>query len=71
MKNPFQIKNLVIEKVKEVEPIDITSERSGKSHSKLLTGIKGGFSQMSVMFKPPNLRNAILVYTIQFCILFG
>lgn len=47
------------------------SGEKGKSLSKLLNGIRGGFSQMSVMLEPIHFRNACLVYTIQFCILFG
>lgn len=71
-KDFLQVKSLLVEKVKEIESVECGSEVSnGKSHSKLVTGIIGGFSQMSVMLKPPHLRNAILVYTIQFCILFG
>lgn len=56
--------------VKAVESV-ISPESGGKSPSKLMNGIRGGFSQMSVMLEAPHLKNAILVYTIQFCILFG
>lgn len=44
---------------------------NGKSPLKMINGIREGFSQMAVMFEAPHLKNAILVYTIQFCILFG
>lgn len=56
-----------MEKKKDVEAIEVEM----KPHSKLLHGIRSGFAQMSVMLEAPHFRNACLVYTIQFCILFG
>lgn len=53
--------------VKSVESVTL----EGEMPSKLMHGIRGGFSQLSVMLERPHLKNAILVYTIQFCILFG
>jgi hypothetical protein len=54
------------EKKSEESPVD-----RKKSKSKLVNGIRAGFSQFSVMLEPPHLKNACLVYTIQFFILFG
>jgi hypothetical protein len=63
---------LVLEKVSDVKSAEFSmASENGKSPSKLMNGIRGGFSQMSVMLEKPHLKNAILVYTIQFCILFG
>jgi hypothetical protein len=44
---------------------------NGKSPFQLINGIRKGFSQMAVMLEAPHLKNAVLVYTIQFGILFG
>ena len=58
------------EKNLKTDELEISDENE-KSPSKLINAIRGGFSQMAVMFEAPHLKNAILVYTIQFCILFG
>jgi hypothetical protein len=63
-----------VEKVSDVKSAEFSmtpENEKSKSPSKLMNGIRGGFSQMSVMLEKPHLKNAILVYTIQFCILFG
>lgn len=38
---------------------------------KIFHGIRNGISQMAIMFKAPYLKNACVVFFIQFCILFG
>lgn len=66
-----KVKSLVVEKANQIKTGDSVPIANDKSLSKLLNGIRGGFKQMSVMLEPTNFRNACLVYTIQFCILFG
>lgn len=66
----LQFKKLKLEKNLNFDEITMTAENE-KSPLKLINRIRGGFSQMSVMLEAPHLKNAILVYTIQFCILFG
>jgi hypothetical protein len=68
--NVSQIKKLQTEKA---ETSDEFSSKipNGKSSFKLINGIRGGFSQMAVMLEAPHLKNAVLVYAIQFGILFG
>ncbi|KAL7023272.1 hypothetical protein ACKWTF_012542 [Chironomus riparius] len=64
----YPIKNLINERMKEVKLIENINTRP---MSKLFHGIRNGLSQMTVMLKPPHLKNACIAYTIQFCILFG
>ena len=66
----MQVKCLINEKV-VVESKEPSSAESQKPLARLLMAIRNGFSQMSCMLEPPHFRNACLVYTIQFCILFG
>lgn len=63
---------LIKEKPEAEKPVEVTTAENVKSPiSKFLNGIRNGLSQMSIMLEPPHFRNACLVYTIQFCILFG
>ncbi|CAO1425766.1 unnamed protein product [Diamesa serratosioi] len=65
----YSVKCLINEKVLESKDSSLSANQ--KPLAKLLMGIRNGFSQMSCMLEPPHFRNACLVYTIQFCILFG
>lgn len=71
--NEIPIKEAPTEKnnAPSTSPAVINIDMSKTSSSKLINGIRGGFAQLSVMLKPPHLKNACLVYTIQFCILYG
>ncbi|CAO1431496.1 unnamed protein product [Diamesa tonsa] len=66
----YSVKCLINEKV-VVESKEPSSSASQKPLARLLMAIRNGFKQMSCMLEPPHFRNACLVYTIQFCILFG
>lgn len=46
---------------------DDQGQTKGQTNPKLVSGLK----QFSVMFRKPHLNNSILVYVIQFGILFG
>lgn len=68
-KAEYPVKKLVDERVAVKKP---EGEQTRKSPlSRFINGIRGGFSQLSVMLEPTHFRNACLVYTIQFFILFG
>lgn len=64
-----QIKNLMIERIKEVNAVE--NEANKSFHWKAFHGIRNGLSQMAIMFQAPHLKNAFVVFFIQFCILFG
>lgn len=69
----FQIKELVneLQQSTQIETISKSvyddEQQNVKSESKLMSGLK----QFSLMFRKPHLYNSILVYVIQFGILFG
>lgn len=59
----------MIERIKNVNAVE--NEANKSSQWKVFHGIRSGLSQMAIMLQAPHLKNACVVFFIQFCILFG